>query len=228
LPSKVTQNQSHQAGKVELSCVGSRGMSDEEHFTAPTLTASKFAADIAGAGTAAIINGLGGLCRCRDNGAAGDNHGGITKGGIQSLQLAGYAEMTARANFTQLNNSEGWLVMHNNGAFNAVGDWLGFVYRNTVNANWRCMSTIGGGAINDQDSGVPVVNGINYRLKIKTTPANGALFYINDALVATKAVGLITGAPLELRAYVDDTASADAANHDLILDFFNGYMVEGY
>ena len=169
--SRVSHNQSHQTGLVSVCCSRSRGLSCEEHFTAPAITGTKFVADIAAAGTVAAIAVAGGVYRCRDSGAAGDNHAGVNQGGIQTVSQAGHAILEARvAVATTAANTRCWAVMHNAGAFLAVGNWIGFTHSAPVNANWRCMSTVGGGAINDVNSLVPVVLGQYYRLMVELIP----------------------------------------------------------
>jgi hypothetical protein len=192
-----------------------------------TVVDPMWTATLNGAGNINMLVGansvIGGAVRLQDTGAAGANDAALSLGtnrGISVLAgLLGWVTNVRVGTVLAGNGTRVRAVMHNNGAYGAVGDWFGFEFDAAANANWRLKGTSGGGAVSNQDTGVPVVAGQFYLLAMAPDSTLAFRAYIDGVYVGTLPLVNTTPAQLEPLFYVDDggLAAGNPINYDVDL-----------
>lgn len=116
-------------------------------------------------GAAAIDNGG---VQLQDTGVAGANDAQISLGTNRWLRGALRPSFETRISLNPVlaaNGTRARSILHNAGAYNAVGDWFGFEFGAVASPNWRSRATSGGGAVRDFNTGIPVAAGTLYILR---------------------------------------------------------------
>ena len=196
-----------------------------DDFTGSAIDIFKWAIGVAGGGTVIMdvagASVVGGAARLTDTGIIGDNHAQLSAGTNRSLQRAQLTLMHFRIALTSVLAITGTrirAILHNAGAFNAVGDWAGFELEVVAGPNWRIRSSVGGAAVVDVNTGVAAVAGSIIDLAILVYQ-NIAYLYINGVLVGTISAANLTAVLLEPLVYIDDNDAVGgpiAADVDLI------------
>lgn len=202
-----------------------------DDFTDGALNEYKWKKDVAGAGTVVILTNEGevdGAVRLRDTGAAVDNHAGINMNTNRCIQKAKLSVYRVRLKLSTILNTDGVrcrVILHHDGAFNAVGDWFGFEFDAAVHANWRLKSTIAGAAVKDVNTTIPAAANTWVELSICMFNGSGIAYaYINDVYVGLIAAADLTTDPLEVNCSVDDNNVAAGHNIDAIIDYIFVYQ----
>jgi hypothetical protein len=175
-------------------------------------------------GAAAVV---GGAVLLRDTGAAGANDAQVSLGTnrfIRKAQLSVYEVRFRATEAVALARLRFRVILHNAGAYNAVGDWLGVEYDRNTSVNIRIKSTIGGAAVQNVDSGIALVSGTWYTMRVKFMADGSAVVTIFSAtgtvlFTTTITAANTTAVQLEPLGYVDDGGGALGNACDLELDY---------
>lgn len=106
-----------------------------------------------------------------------------------------------------------------NDAYGAGTDGIHFLYDRTIGLNWLAV-TISGGVPTITDTGIPVIAGTWFRLKIVVNPtATAVQFFINGVLVATNIANIPSGAGRDTCGNVHILKSVGATSRSLLIDW---------
>lgn len=190
-----------------------------------------FTVTINGAGSVAMLVGAAsvanGAALLRDTGAAGANDAQISFGTNRFISPALFPTYETRIAVTPIAGANGLrarAILHNAGAFGAVGNWIGLEFNAAVNANWRARSTVGGGAVLDLNTGIPVVAGAYYTYKLIILPDGSAIALLNNVVVATYTAAQVPAVLLEPLWYADDGGLGAGANCDMNVEFMRAWQ----
>lgn len=175
-------------------------------------------------GAAAVV---GGAVLLRDTGAAGANDAQISLGTnrfIRKAQLSVYEVRFRVTEAVALARVRARVILHNNGAYGAVGDWLGVEYDRNAANTIRIKSTIGGAAVVDVNTAIVLVTATWYTMRVKFLASGAAEVTIFSAagvvlFTTTIAAANTTALQLEPLAYVDDGGGALGNACDLEADY---------
>jgi hypothetical protein len=193
-----------------------------------------FTVTLNGAGTVAELVGAdsvpGGAARLRDTGGAGANDAQVSFGTNRFISPALFPTYKTRIAVTPVAGANGLrarAILHNAGAFNAVGNWIGLEFDAAFHANWRARSSVGGGAVLDLNTGIPVVAGTYYIFKLIILPTGAAIALLNDVVVAGYTAAQVPAVLLEPLWFVDDGGLAVGANCDMMVEFMRAWQSRG-
>ena len=182
---------------------------------------------INGAGNVSMLVGansvLGGAVRLQDTGVVGANDAQLSLGTNRSLSVpGGFLGSVANVRVGTVlagNGARVRAILHNAGAYGAVGDWFGFEFNAAANPNWRFKGTRAGGAVVDVNTGIAVVPGQFHFLAMAPNILGGLDAYVDGVYVGSIAAASTSQVLLEPIFYVDDggLAAGNVINYDVDL-----------
>jgi hypothetical protein len=203
----------YEGGWFEIDPFDTSGTSSPPYFDdfQGTVLSPDWTTTINGAGNVAMLVGVnavaGGAVQLQDTGAAG------------AALVPSYEVRTALSNVTPANGTRTRAILHNAGAWGAVGNWFGFEFNAATSANWISKATTGGGAVRSVDTGIPATAGIYNKLRLDVQTDGTITVSIDSNIVDSIPAASVTASQLEPLLYIDDGGLAVGAALNMAVDY---------